>query len=477
MKLTSCFGCEASAVVYDSRKAGEGSLFVCLRGAATDGHRFAQAAYDNGCRDFAVEYLLSLPEDARQYRFDDTRAALADISAEFYGYPSERLHLIGVTGTKGKTSTAFYLRAILNQAGRRCGMIGTLGVFYGEGEAKEATVNSTPESCELHRIFADMVNDGCEYCVMEVSSQAYKCGRVRGLHFDCGIFTNLSPDHIGPAEHESYEDYRACKAELFAHSRLSILNADDEACDFMRRAAAGTVVDYSQKAAAYYRSRNLKPWRDETGMGSAFACIGGHFRLPSPGEYSVYNALAATAAAREIGVTWRDIAKAFESAVVPGRFEIVPAKEGVMAVIDYAHNELSLRSILTALRPYTEGRLIVVFGSVGGKAEIRREGLGRAAAELADYAVITSDNPDFESPEAIMADIEKGIGDAPHTCIADREKAIAFALELAKSGDTLLFAGKGHEDYQIVKGQHIPFCEKELIAKYSAAASAAGALV
>ncbi len=470
MKLTSCFGCDVSAVVYDSRKAGEGSLFVCLRGASTDGHRFAKAAYDNGCRDFAVEYLVSLPEDARQYRFDDTRAALADISAEFFGYPASRLHLIGVTGTKGKTSTAYYLRAVLNQAGHRCGMIGTLGVFFGEGECREATVNSTPESYELHRIFAEMVNDGCEYCVMEVSSQAYKCRRVHGLTFDYGVFTNLSPDHIGPAEHADFEEYRACKAELFAHSRMSVLNADDEAYDFMRKAAGGKVMDYSQKATAYYRSRNLQPWRDETGMGSTFSCIGGRFRLPSPGEYSVYNALAAITVAREIGITWKDLAQALGSAVVPGRFEIVPAKDGVLAVIDYAHNELSLRSILTALRPCTEGRLIVVFGSVGGKAEIRRGGLGRAAAELADYAVITSDNPDFESPEAIIADIEKGIGDAPHTCIADRGEAIAFALDMAESGDTLLFAGKGHEDYQIINGEHIPFSERALIAAYAAGA-------
>ncbi len=472
VKLEILGGCEVSDVVYDSRKATFGTLFVCLRGAVTDGHKFAPKAYENGCRHFAVEQRLELPDDAVQYVFDDTRVALAEISAEFYGYPAKKLHIVGVTGTKGKTSVSTYIYTILNSVGLKCGFIGTTGVDYGPNEAHEKTVNSTPESRELHRIFAQMVDVGCKYVVMEVSSQAYKTGRVHGIRFDYGIFTNLSHDHISPVEHPDYADYRRCKSMLFENADCAVLNIDDEASEFMAERSHGRIITCSAAKSADYSVSTPTQWRDESSLGIDFTLNGVKLRVMTPGGFSALNASLAAAFARDVGIAWSEIHVALASAVVKGRFEIVPALPYATCIIDYAHNEVSLQTALRTLADFKSGRIVCLFGSIGGRAELRRSGMAKVAAQYADFTIVTSDNPDFEEPEKIIADIVAGLDGAPHVAISDRAEAIRYAIENARSGDIILFAGKGHEDYQIIEGKHVPFCERDLILRFAAERSA-----
>lgn len=462
---------DITSIVYDSRRAAPGCLFVCLRGAKNDGHRFARQVYDAGCRAFLCEEPLDLPADAEQYLVPDTRVALAETSARFYGWPAKKLRLIGVTGTKGKSSVATFIYKALNRAGHKAGFIGTTGMDI-DGE-HTPTVNSTPESCELHKAFAKMVEHGLEFAVMEVSSQAYKTGRVHGLIFELGVFTNLSRDHIGGDEHEDFEDYRSCKSKLFEASELSVLNADDAGFAFMAE-HAGRFVTYGMKplcdfSASDVRLRSAGPlgvsfqYRDSaTGL---LPPGGTRINVGMPGVFSVYNALAVLAVCAELGFV-REAAEALSEDSVPGRVELVDVLPDTTFIIDYAHNELSLRSVLGTLRYYSPKRLICLFGAVG-HSELRREGMGRAAGELADLCIVTSDNPDAEDPYRIMLEIEQGIKSCPGHCeyvmIADRAEAIARAVELARPGDIVLLAGKGHEDYQIINGKRVPFSEKEIL--------------
>jgi len=459
---------EITSLAYDSRKAVSGSLFFCLKGEVTDGHLYAQSAYGNGCRAFLVTREVALPHDAIIVRTDDTRRALALLSAEFFGHPEKKLRLIGVTGTKGKTTVSTLLAEARNRAGYKTGLIGTNGILF-EGK-KTPTANSTPESYELQKAFADMVEGGAEYAVMEVSSQAYLTGRVYGLSFHLGIYTNLSADHIGPGEHKDFENYMQCKSMLFAHSRYALINVDDAYSEAMALAAAGDVLYYSLENEADYAASDLALQTVNGSPGMAFSASlqkrGQHaFRVRTPGRYSVYNALAVAAACDILGLTAESAEQTLENTNVDGRFEIVPALPMRTFVIDYAHNELSLQNILETLRLYEPKRLVCLFGSVGGRTELRRKAMGEIAASLCDFCILTSDNPGSEPPTDIIADIEKGFlgHDCPYTVIPDREEAIRHAVLHSQEGDVILFAGKGHETYQLIDGVKVPFCEREII--------------
>ena len=464
---------EIGAITYDSRKAGPGMLFVCLVGAWMDGHTFAPSAYEQGCRAFLVERPLDLPADAVQIVTADTRAALAVIGADFYGNPARELHLIGITGTKGKTTTALLTAAILNEAGLPCGYIGSNGVDI--AGQHEATANTTPESLELHRLFRKMVDAGVRYAVLEVSSQALAHHRVDGLPFEVVAFTNLSEDHIGPGEHPDFEDYKNAKRRLFADydARLMAANADDAATAYMRAPFRGQVVTFGVQSPADYHAAGLRQFRSDTALGVEFDCqhAGGStpVRVLSPGAFSASDALCAIALCGAFGVTPEQAAHALAHTTVRGRFEVVEGLPGRTFLVDYSHNGLALTSALKTLRAYHPHRLICVVGSVGGRTQVRRRELAEAASAWADYTILTSDNPDFEDPMAILRDMDAWMApDAHYELIPDRAEAIRTAVEMSRPGDIVLFAGKGHEDYQIVRGKKLPFVERDLIREYCA---------
>ncbi len=459
---------EISEITFDSRKAGPGTLFVCLVGANTDGHRYARSAYDNGCRAFLAEHPVELPADACLVTTPDTRSALASIAPVFYGNPADQLKLIGLTGTKGKTTTALLIQGILAQSGIKCGYIGSNGVqFAGQ---RFATENTTPESLVLQGWFAKMVAAGITHVVLEVSSQALEHNRVQGLHFDTAVFTNLSPDHVGPGEHDSFESYRAAKRRLFAEHDCNciVCNADDEASDFMLSGLDTPVVRYSTRdPQAQLYGESLRLYRDASALGIRFALGDTQVTMLSPGAFSVYNGLAALSVCRRYGVDIPQAAEILAGLSVEGRFQLVRGKPGVTFVVDYAHNGLSLESALKALRQYEPNRLICLFGSVGGRTHCRRKELPEAAGKFADLCILTSDNPDFEDPMAILEEILSHYDKStPYIVEPDREKAIRRACQMAAPGDIVLLAGKGHEDYQLIKGRKLPFSERAIIESY-----------
>ncbi len=453
----------------DSRKTGAGSLFVCIRGAVQDGHTYAQKAYLQGCRAFVAERPLDLPEDALIITVTDSRAALAELSAAFYGYPAHEMTVIGITGTKGKTTTALLIRHILDENGIPAGYIGSNGVqfcghFY-------PTVNTTPESCELHYYLRKMADAGVKVVALEVSSQALYLRRVLGMRFPICIFTNLSHDHIGGVEHPTFEHYRACKHSLFTDygAECIIANADDPATEQMIDGSAAERILCSVAHDADLFARDISLFRHGSRLGVEFVCIHGSeeiaFSLPLPGEFNVHNALCAAAVGLRLGLSLADIAQALSGIAIKGRFESVDILPDVTFLIDYAHNGVSLRAALETLRCYSPERLICLFGSVGGRTQMRRPELGAVANELCDLAILTSDNPDFEDPEAIIADIAQAFtpNGAPFMILPDRRDAIHTAVYGARPGDIILLAGKGHENYQLIRGEKVPFDERAIL--------------
>ena len=478
-------GCDASMLhslnvkelCRDSRTASGNSIFICIKGASFDGHDYAQAAFQSGCRAFVVQHPLSLPECALQIIVPDSRVALASLSDLFFGRPSKELTIIGITGTKGKTTTALTAYRLLNDLGFRAGYIGSNGVEF--GETFLPTVNTTPESYDLHRYMRLMADSGVKYLVMEVSSQAIYMNRIYGIDFDAAVYTNLAPDHIGGSEHPTFEHYRDSKKRLFSEfgAKKIIYNADDPHSGYMISGSSATAISCSLESPGDVCAVATQRIADKGCVGSEFYIrYGGHLyptAVKSPGLFSVHNAILAAAICISVGAEIKDVARLLPTVSVKGRFESVDVLQGVAIMIDYAHNGVSLRSALTALREYTEGRLICLFGSVGGRTKGRRRELGDAAAELADLSIITSDNPDFEPPEDIISDIEQSfilrgkLKGTDYVTFTDRREAIFYAVEEARPGDVILLAGKGHEDSQLICGNDIPFSERAIVTEAS----------
>ena len=471
---------EIRTLCCDSRQAGADSLFVCLRGPERDGHDYAREAYARGCRAFVCEYPPpGLPADARLAFVPDSVRALAALSSHWYGYPERELTLIGITGTKGKTTTAMMLYHLLKTEGVPCGYIGSGGVLYGRVE--ERIENTTPAAPALRRTFAAMRRAGITVAVVEVSSQAISHGRIYGLTFPICLFTNLAEDHIGEGEHPDFCHYREAKAKLFSDygCRSVILNADDESATYMLAEASATRVreiSCRQTVADLYATR-VRPQRLAGALATSFFLHSeeeGAFPLsiPLPGECNVSNALLALCAAQEYFAlrgeripTLRALAAHMGGANIPGRFALLttPMQE-VDFLIDYAHNGYSLAAAITALRAYEPKRLVCLFGSVGGRTYSRRAELARAACG-ADFCIVTADNPGEEPPEETMCEIcavleERG---REYIAIPDRAEAIRYAVRHARAGDMVLLAGKGHEDYQLVGARRLPFSEREIL--------------
>lgn len=458
-----------SGIAYNSKNAGCGVLFVCMTGAVSDGHAFAGDAYARGSRVFVCEHKLELPVDAVQLITPNTRRMLAILSAAFFDHPEKKLRVIGVTGTKGKSTVCEMIRHILTKNGIPAASVGTVGVRI--GDTITPTGNTTPESYELFRILAEMAACGIRYAAVEVSSQGIKLDRVFGIPFFMAVMTNLSEDHIGAHEHPNFDDYKKCKMALFSCCEIGIFNADDRYFEEFSDDASCRRYTYSIRENASdntFIAQDIAPIPAADGFGTSFVAHHGTERatisLPFPGEFSVSNALAALAVCTLAGVPLPDAAHALADVSVRGRFEVVKtALSGVTFIIDYAHNGESLRAALLALRAYHPHRLVCLFGAVGGRTKIRRQELGIAAAEYADFSILTSDNPDSEPPTDIIHDIEKHMADAPRTVIIDRKEAIEYAVQNASAGDIILLAGKGHETYQLVNGKKLPFSERKIL--------------
>lgn len=456
----------------DSRKACDGAMLVCISGTQVDGHAYAEEAYASGCRVFVAERRLRLPDDAFIAVTADTRVALAKLSAHFFGYPSDKMTVIGITGTKGKTTSSLLIYNILNDNGIKTGYIGSNGVYY--LDSYFSTVNTTPESYDLHEHMRNMLDRGVSTVVMEVSSQALKLARVNGIKFNICVFTNLSPDHIGEFEHPDFEDYKNCKRSLFTEygAEYVVYNGDDEYANDVVGMARCEKASISVHGTADFQADSITYFRSPANIGVSFECKHGDKSFPValsfPGEFSVYNALTAIAVCMRLGLMAGAITKTMRHIRIKGRFETHELPNGATVVIDYAHNGVSLKAALTALRIYEPTRLVCLFGAIGGRTKMRRAELGLVASRDADFCILTSDNPDNESPSAIIGEIASYFtaGTCPYVAIADRKKAIEYALSHSQKGDIILLAGKGHEAYQIVHGVREKFSETEIVEEY-----------
>lgn len=456
---------QVSDIAYDSRKACENGIFVAIKGETVDGHDFIQGAYDRGCRIFVVNDNIPLPNGCVKLIVEDSRKVLSKISENLFGNPSKKLKVIGVTGTKGKTTITNYLRKVLCDAGLNTGVIGTNGIFY--NDVMEKTINTTPESYELHKTIKTMVESGVECVAMEVSSGGLMMDRVDDIDFDIAIYTNLSPDHIGPKEHPTFEHYRDTKARLFSLCKHGIINLDDQYASYMIDAATCDIKTFSIHKDSDLVASDIELTRSDLGLGSKFVYrYEGHSKdcsILSPGEFSIYNALAVILTGEILGIDEDKINEALKTAQVDGRVEVLNILDKATVVLDYAHNGMSLENVLTTLLKYDHNRIITVFGSVGGRTEIRRKELGDVAAKYCDVAILTTDNPDDEDPIKIINDISESFVDSKCEVIkiVDRAKAMEKAFEVAKDGDIVLIAGKGHEKYQYINGERVFFDEKQ----------------
>lgn len=457
---------EVKDVINDSRKVSEGALFICIRGAVVDGHAYVPEVVKKGARVLVVEETVTVPEDVTVIKVKDSRYAMALISAAWFDYPAEKLKVIGITGTKGKTTTTYMVKSILESAGHKVGLIGTIEAIIGD-EIIPAK-NTTPESCTIQEYFAKMVETGCDCVVMEVSSQGLMLHRTAGIPFEIGIFTNIQPDHIGPAEHASFEEYMYWKGMLFKQCKIGIVNADDEHLAQVLEGHTCRIETFGFSEKADLRAENPHMVTRPGYLGIDYHVAGlldMDVEIDIPGRFSVYNSLTAIAICRHFGVEKKDIIEALKKAKVKGRIEMVKVSDEFTLMIDYAHNAMSLESLLTTLREYHPRRLVCLFGCGGNRAKSRRYEMGEVSGRLADLTIITSDNPRFEKPEDIIADIETGIRrtEGKFVRIPDRKEAIAYAIHHGQPGDVIVLAGKGHEDYQEIEGKKYPMDERVLI--------------
>lgn len=453
---------EVTDVTSDSRQVKEGFLFVCIKGASFDGHSVAQQMLDIGAVAVVCEYDLGVEN---QIIVDDTRKAYSPICASFFGNPADSLKLIGLTGTNGKTTTTFLIKQILENVGKKVGLIGTVQNMVGD-EVYPAHY-TTPDPHELQSLFRKMVDAGCEYCIMEVSSQALAQGRVEGIHFHIGAFTNLTQDHLD--YHKTWENYFESKKLLFKACDCAVTNLDDEYGLKIVDGCDCRVVTYGvDNMKADFVARNV----GFSANGVRYDLVGekmGRVSCPIPGRFSVYNSLCATSVALTLGVDFTDVLEAIsKSKGVKGRIEVVPTpNQNYTVIIDYAHSPDGLENIISSLKEIANGRVVTVFGCGGDRDRTKRPKMGKIAAELSDFCVVTSDNPRSENPSAIIEDILEGMKDTatPYEVVENRKEAIAWAMKNAQPNDIILLAGKGHETYQILPTGTIHFDEREAVAE------------
>ena len=458
---------EVTGITCDSRKVQPQNVFVCIRGNRMDGHVYAEEAVERGAAVLVAERELEgIPEKVTVLVVKDSREALAQLSCAWEDDPAQHLVTIGVTGTKGKTTTTYMIKAILEAAGQKTGLIGTNGAVIGENHYP--TKNTTPESYILQEYFAKMVEEGCRYVVMEVSSQSYLMHRVDGLFFDYGIFLNISNDHIGPNEHASFEEYLYYKKQLLKNCRTALVNRDDPHFDAIVEGATAEILTFSLERAADFTADDIHYVREHDFVGVEFQTHGRYesdLRVGIPGKFNVDNALAAAGVCSFFDLPKEKVCHALEHIQVDGRMEIVYKSAKCTVIVDYAHNAVSMESLLLTLRDYKPKRLVCVFGCGGNRARDRRYSMGEIGGKLADLSIITADNSRFEKVGDILADIKVGLAktDGKYVEIPDRREAIEYSLSHAEDGDIIAIIGKGHEDYQEIEGVRYHFLDREVV--------------
>ena len=459
---------EINKIEYDSKKIEKGDLFVAIKGYETNGHDYISEAIANGAAAVVVQndeaLRVDIPDGITQIITENTRMTLAELSAKYYDYPASKLRIIGITGTKGKTTTAYMIRDIMIAAGKKIGMIGTIYNTY--ADKKIESYRTSPESLELHKLLRDMVDAGMEYVVMEVSSHALELCRVHGIKFEIGVFTNLAREHLD--FHGDMENYMSAKAKLFDQAIFGVINADDIYTPKLLKKLKCKYVKYGLDNEANVSATEVRINNNYVDFKMYINKQLQTITVPIPGKYTVYNAIAAVAVTSMLGAQMEDVLKGLALVKVPGRSEIVEIGKSFAVLIDYAHNPSSLEAILMNTKKYVKGRVILVFGCGGNRDTTKRAKMGEIAGKYADFTIITTDNPRDEKPDKIAKDIEEGIKHTTglYKVIENRKEAIEFAMRIAWKNDTVILAGKGHETYQeLAKGKKIHLDEREIVKK------------
>lgn len=453
---------DISKIEYDSRNIMSGDIFFCIEGYETDGHKYALSAVSNGACAIVCQKYIDISADCTVIKVEDTRMALAQAAANFYGHPAQKMKIIGVTGTNGKTTTTFMIKSILEKAGYKVGLIGTIANYI--GESKMPAHRTTPESLELHKLFKEMTENNVDYCVMEVSSHSLSLKRVYGINFSQAIFTNLTQDHLD--FYKTFENYYNAKLILFKNSMNSIINIDDEYGKRVFSDISGNKITYSLIGKSDVKADNINMHSRGIGFDIYYKNMHGRINLNIPGKYNVYNALGSAAACLNEGISLETVTEGLQGLkCVPGRCEIVSSgyNLGYEIIVDYAHTPDSLLNILKTTREFTKGKLICVFGCGGDRDKTKRSVMGKIGTQMSDIAVITSDNPRSEEPSTIINDIVKGAAYDNYTVVENRREAIKKAISIARKNDVIVIAGKGHEDYQVLKDKTIHFDEREIV--------------
>ena len=459
--------CEIKDIKDNSKNIEENDLFIALVGTTADSHNFIPDAIKKGAKVIVIERYVEIKEDVTVIKVTSSRKALAGMSSAYFDYPAEKLTTIGITGTCGKTSTSYIIKSMLEKLGFKVGLIGTICAMI--GDIKVETHNTTPNSYEVQKLFFEMVNQGCKYVVMEVSSQGLKMDRVAGIEFDYGVFTNLSVDHIGPNEHESFEEYMYCKSILFKQCKVGIINCDSDKWEKVTKNHTCKIVKYGlNNEEADIKANDIKFIMEDNFLGVEFVVTGrinDRFRLDIPGRFSVYNALCAITVVNELGIDVNEAKVALENVTVLGRMELVSSSDKYRLIIDYAHNRDEMDNLMDTISEYHPKRLVCIFGGGGNRAKSRRYDMGEVAGKWADLTILTEDNPRFEDIESINNDIVVGLNkyNGKYIFIKDRKEAIKYAMKNAEEGDIILLIGKGHENYQEIKGVKYPWDERKAV--------------
>lgn len=450
---------------YDNRKIEQGDAFVCVKGFKVDGHSFIGDAIKKGANVLIVQEDVSVQEDITIIKVRDTRKALAIMSSNYFGNPKDKLKIIGITGTNGKTTSAFIIKSILEKAGFMTGLIGTIANYI--GNKKVDAVRTTPESYELHELFKNMVDAGVEYCVMEVSSHSLELDRVYGIQFEEGIFTNLTRDHLD--FHKTFENYYNAKFKLFERSNHNIINLDDPyganiVKDIEERGVKTKVSTFSIEKESDFKAFEIKSHSNGSEFKVNLEKVE-EFSINIPGEYNIYNSLGCIICAYNLNIPMDKIKEGLSDVVIPGRCELVAKEKNLpySIIIDYAHTPDGLENILSTVKAFTKNRMISVFGCGGDRDKVKRPQMGKIGCELSDIAIITSDNPRSEEPMDIINDIVKPLNYDNFVIEVNRKEAIRKAMNMALEGDVIVIAGKGHETYQILKDETIHFDEREVV--------------